>query len=268
MAHVNAVEVDIAKKVFQSPVGGDLLTLSNLKFSMPKGQFSCIVGPSGSGKTTLLNIMSGLDTNVEGTVTIGGNTPQKAPPLGYMFQSPRLLPWLSILENVRMVANEKSRRDSLPEKLLEQMELGKFLDTYPNRLSGGMQRRAALARAFVNQPPLLLLDEPFISLDTPVADRLRRLLLDLWQEHDATVVFVTHDLREAVQLADRILFMSPIPGRIVLDLPVELTRPRDTEGGETEAFRNQLLRDHPDILAGLEKEEVEVGPAQAREEIQ
>ncbi len=232
---------------------------------MPKGQFTCIVGPSGTGKTTLLNIMSGLDADFQGAVIIHGNPPRLAPPLGYMFQSPRLMPWLTVLENVNMVASGYARGKNLPKKLLEQMELGEFLDAYPNRLSGGMQRRVALARAFVNQPPLLLLDEPFISLDTPVAYRLRNLLLDLWREHEATVVFVTHDLREAVQLGERILFMSPSPGRIVLDLPVNLARPRDPEGGEMEEFRSQLLRDHPDILAGLENEDEEMRIIQAHE---
>ena len=255
MAVVSVLEVDIAKKVFPSADGGELVALSKLKFSVPTGQFTCILGPSGTGKTTLLNILSGLDINFEGAVSIDGKTPKEAPPLGYMFQSPRLMPWLTVLENVRVVAKDGARKEGRPEKLLEDMDLGGFLQTFPNRLSGGMQRRAALARAFVNQPPMLLLDEPFISLDTPVADRLRHLLLDLWRAHNATVVFVTHDLREAVQLADRILFMSPSPGRIVLDQTVGLTRPRISEGEDMENFRSGLLRDHPDILAGLDKEE-------------
>lgn len=255
------LEVDVAEKKFPSVEGGEFVALSGLKFSVSKGQFTCLVGPSGTGKTTLLNILSGLDTKYQGSVSIDGKTPKAALPLGYMFQSPRLMPWLTVLENVRIVANEKARSEGRPEKLLEEMDLGDFMQTYPNRLSGGMQRRAALARAFVNQPPMLLLDEPFISLDTPVADRLRHLLLDLCQVHNATVVFVTHDLREAVQLGDRILFMSPSPGRVVLDKPVELARPRVSEGEEMETFRSQLLKDHPDILAGLDKEEAAIVPA-------
>ena len=260
---MNLVEVDIARKVYPSPAGGELVALSNLRFSLPQGQFTCVLGPSGSGKTTLLNLMSGLDSGAEGAITIAGKPPLEGPPLGYMFQSPRLMPWLTVLENVHLVADTEARRAGRPAELLEQMELGGFLDTFPNRLSGGMQRRAALARAFVNQPELLLLDEPFISLDAPVANRLRKLLLDLWQAHNATVVFVTHDLREAVQLGDRILFMSPSPGRIVLDQAMDLPRPRDPEGQEMETFRTQLLHDHPDILAGLEKAEDEIAPVGA-----
>ena len=255
MAHVTFLQVDIAEKKFPAVEGGEFIALSGLNFSVPKGQFTCIVGPSGTGKTTLLNILSGLDTKYQGSVTIDGNTPNEAPPLGYMFQSPRLMPWLTVLENIRIVANESARNENRAEKLLEEMDLGGFMETFPNRLSGGMQRRAALARAFVNQPSMLLLDEPFISLDTPVADRLRHLLLDLCHAHNATVVFVTHDLREAVQLGDRILFMSPSPGRVVLDQPIDLSRPRVSDGEEMETFRSQLLKDYPDILAGLDKEE-------------
>jgi NitT/TauT family transport system ATP-binding protein len=265
VADVTFLQVDIAEKKFPAVEGGEFIALSGLNFSVPKGQFTCIVGPSGTGKTTLLNILSGLDTKYQGSVTIDGNTPKEAPPLGYMFQSPRLMPWLTVLENIRIVANESARNENRAEKLLEEMDLGGFMETFPNRLSGGMQRRAALARAFVNQPPMLLLDEPFISLDTPVADRLRHLLLDLCRAHNATVVFVTHDLREAVQLGDRILFMSPSPGRVVLDQPIDLARPRVSDSEEMEAFRSQLLKDHPDILAGLDKEEAAIVPAHQQE---
>ena len=131
------------------------------------------------------------------------------------------------------------------------MGLGEFLDAYPGSLSGGMRRRAALARAFVTEPGLLLLDEPFLSLDAPVANRLRLLLLDLWQSRPTAVIFVTHDLREALFLADRVLFMSPRPGNIVLDLPIELARPRQADGEAVELLRLDLLKKYPQILAGL-----------------
>jgi NitT/TauT family transport system ATP-binding protein len=124
-----------------------------------------------------------------------------------------------------------------------------------------MQRRVALARAFVNEPPLLLLDEPFISLDAPVANKLRDLLLDQWRARGATIVFVTHDLREAIQLGDRVLFMSASPGRVVLDIPVPLDRPREWEGRTIDAFRAQLLDEHPALLAGLEQSRLAEGEA-------
>ena len=253
---MNVLEVDVRQKVFHSPEGqgGDVLALSSLQFSVPKSQFTCVLGPSGSGKTTLLQIISGIDANMEGGVLVSGVPPTQGPPLGYMFQAPHLMPWLTVLDNVNLVAGDRARAAGAPRILLEKMGLGGFCDTYPNRLSGGMQRRVALARAFVNEPPLLLLDEPFISLDEPVANRLRDLLLDLWEEHKSTILFVTHDLREALQLGDRILFMSPSPGRVVLDHTVELPRPREPEGVEMGAYRQRLLEEHPSILAGLESQ--------------
>jgi NitT/TauT family transport system ATP-binding protein len=131
------------------------------------------------------------------------------------------------------------------------MNLTQFLDAYPRQLSGGMQRRVALARSFVTEPRLLLLDEPFLSLDAPAAQRLRQLLLALWQRRPTTVVFVTHDLREALQLADRILFLSHRPGRIVRDLEVNLPRPREADSSEIEALRRRLLAEDPELLSGL-----------------
>jgi NitT/TauT family transport system ATP-binding protein len=261
---MNALGVDIHRKVFSSPNGGEFLALSQLKFEVPRGQFCCIIGPSGSGKTTFLNIVSGLDAAYEGEVRIAGQAPGAGPRLGYMFQSPRLMPWLTVEKNVALVATHRAIAQGMPRKLLEQVGLGASIDAYPNRLSGGMQRRVALARAFVNEPPLLLLDEPFISLDAPVANRLRDLLLDQWRARGATIVFVTHDLREALQLGDRLLFMSASPGRVVLDIPVPLDRPRQPEGREVEQFRAQLLAEHPALLAGLEASRLAEGESVKR----
>ena len=253
MADVAALSVDLRRKLFSSPNGGEFTAIAGLRFSVSRSQFVCIVGPSGSGKTTLMNIISGLDTTYDGEVRIAGHEPGTGPRLGYMFQSPRLMPWLTVKQNVELVATHRAISQGMPDRLLEAVGLGEFRDAYPNRLSGGMQRRVALARAFVNEPPLLLLDEPFISLDVPVANRLRDLLLAQWRERGATIVFVTHDLREALQLGDRVLFMSPSPGRVVLDIDVPLPRPRDQELEEMESFRHTLLREHPTILAGLEE---------------
>ncbi len=267
MAELNALEIDIGRKAFARPSGsggadaGELVVLEDLRISVPEGAFTCIVGPSGCGKTTLLNIVSGLDPDFGGAVQVDGLPPAKAPPSGYMFQSPRLMPWLSVRENVRLVQRENGADDEdgggdgdgddLADRLLREMGLGGFLDAYPGSLSGGMRRRVALARAFVTRPRLLLLDEPFLSLDAPVANRLRGLLLDIWRQRPTTVLFVTHDLREALYMADRVLFMSASPGRIVLDLPIELPRPRLPEGQEIEMLRLRLLEQHPELLAGL-----------------
>jgi NitT/TauT family transport system ATP-binding protein len=259
MADVNALEIDIGRKAFARRNGRDgagadeLVVLEDLRVSVPEGAFTCIVGPSGCGKTTLLNIVSGLDPEFRGAVRVDGLPPAAAPPPGYMFQSPRLMPWLSVRENVHLVQRQDGGGDgkSLADRLLHEMGLGGFLDAYPGSLSGGMKRRVALARAFVTRPRLLLLDEPFLSLDAPVANRLRGLLLEIWRQRPTTVLFVTHDLREALYMADRVLFMSASPGRIVLDLPIALPRPRVPEGQEIEMLRLRLLEQHPELLAGL-----------------
>ena len=249
---MNALEIGITEKAYPGrPAGGEVVALAGLAFTVPEGEFTCIVGPSGCGKTTLLNIISGLDAEVEGEVRVAGAAPADGPLTGYMFQAPRLMPWLTVRDNVRLVLGDDELADGRTETLLREMGLGDVMDAFPHRLSGGMLRRVALARAFVTGPRLLLLDEPFLSLDTPVANRLRRLLLDLCARRPTTVLFVTHDLREALYLADRVLFMSPGPGRIVLDLPVDLPRPRQPEGADIEALRLDLLDRHPKLLAGL-----------------
>ena len=234
-----------------SEPGEDFAVLRRLNFTMQEGEFTCLIGPSGCGKTTLMHLISGLDDTVDGSVRVTGSDTGLRPEIGYMFQSPRLMPWMSVVDNVKLVSNSHARESGRIESLLSDMGLGKFLQSYPNRLSGGMQRRVALARAFINEPPLLLLDEPFISLDVPVADRLRVLLLDLWKQHRSTVLFVTHDLREALYLADRLLFMSPCPGTIVYDMVVDVPRPREFEGSALEDLRSKLLESHPGLLAGL-----------------
>ncbi len=245
MAPVNALEVRIAEKRY---AGNEALVHSGLAFDLPERQFACILGPSGCGKTTLLNLVSGLDRDYQGEIRLSDG---REAPFGYMFQTPRLMPWLTVRENVRLALPESGPSPGPAERLLAEMELQGFLDAYPRALSGGMQRRVALARAFVAEPRLLLLDEPFLSLDAPAADRLRRLLLELWARRPTSVLFVTHDLREALSVADRVLFLSPRPARVLLDLAVELPRPRDLEGPEIAALRRRLLDEHPDLLAGL-----------------
>ncbi len=249
---MTALDINIARKTYPAHAGqSEVLALEDLRIAVPTGEFTCIVGPSGCGKTTLLNIVGGIDPEVEGLVRVAGKPPDHAPAIGYMFQSPRLMPWLTVRDNVRLVM-AGDRDDAGPvDDLLGHMGLDGFIDAYPGGLSGGMQRRVALARAFVIEPTLLLLDEPFLSLDMPVANRLRRLLLDLWRRRPTTVLFVTHDLREALYLADRVLFMSGSPGRIVLDLPIELARPREPEGKDVEMLRLDLLEQHPQLLHGL-----------------
>jgi NitT/TauT family transport system ATP-binding protein len=230
--------------------GQNHVALQDVQLSLQTSEFVCLIGPSGCGKSTLINIINGLDNAFDGQVRLDGSAP--AGGIATMFQTPRLMPWLTVLDNVRLVQQEQQPDATLrARELLAAMELGDVLDAYPNRLSGGMQRRVALARAFAIEPRLLLMDEPFVSLDAPVANRLRSMLIELWQQHRATVLFVTHDLREALALADRVLFMSAGPGRIVLEVPIGLARPRHPEDAAIIALHNRLLQQHPDLLAGL-----------------
>jgi NitT/TauT family transport system ATP-binding protein len=248
---MTALEVRLNQKTYPSRTPGvDHTALAGLNFTVPEGQFACIVGPSGCGKTTLLNIVGGLDPTVDGSVSFGAE-PGKAMAIGYMFQTPRLLPWLTVLDNVQLVMDKDGIRSGRAQLLLKEMRVDEVMDAFPNRLSGGMRRRVALARAFAIEPQLLLMDEPFVSLEAPVAIRLRQLLLHMWAARPTTVLFVTHDLHEALYLADRVLFMSPSPGRVVLDLPVDISRPRDPNGPALEELQQSLLETHPELLTGL-----------------
>ena len=251
MAIIKMIQINISAKNYQRDnQQSPLIVLSDIQFGVKSGEFCCVVGPSGCGKTTLLNLISGLDKEFEGLVAIDGGAPSAGPTPGYMFQSSRLMPWLTVRENVELVqVGDESESKVLD--LLREMGLEDFVDVYPRQLSGGMRRRVALARAIINEPPLLLLDEPFMSLDAPVANHLRKLLIEVCGRRSSTVLFVTHDLREALYLADRVLFVSSRPGRVVLDHVVDIPRPRVPEGESIEMSRLDLLKRHPQLLSGL-----------------
>jgi ABC-type nitrate/sulfonate/bicarbonate transport system ATPase subunit len=242
---MNALEVEVRRKAYRS-ARGERAALAELAFAVPKGEFTCILGPSGCGKTTLLSLIAGLDRDFAGHIEREGGGR-----LGMVFQTPRLMPWLSARENVRLALPPSEAEEGRAEAILQEMQLGDFLDAFPGRLSGGQQRRVALARAFVNEPDLLLLDEPFQSLDAPTAEQLRELLVRMWMRRRPTILFVTHDLREALSLADRVLFLSASPGRVMLDLPLFIPRPRHPDSAAVETTRKQLLGAHPDLLRGL-----------------
>ncbi|PNR00228.1 ABC transporter [Azospirillum argentinense] len=194
--------------------------IRGLSLTAAPSEFLALVGPSGCGKTTALTIAAGLDRDFDGTLDFGGPEPV----LGCVFQTPRLLPWRTVRQNVALVLPKARRSDGTAERWLAAMGLEAVADEYPARLSGGMARRVALARAFAVEPGLLLMDEPFVSLDEPTAQRMRALLATMLERSPATVLFVTHNLREAIQLADRILVMAPGPTRVAAEVPLETPR--------------------------------------------
>lgn len=229
--------------------------LQGLQLSASPGEFLALVGPSGAGKSTLLSLLAGLDQNFDGNLSWNGHplyAPGESPRnLGMLFQQPRLMPWLSVLDNVSLVLADSRGRHDRAMQLVADVGLSGWESAWPEQLSGGMQRRVALARAFAVAPQLLLMDEPFISLDMPTATHLRSELLALWQRQRPLVVYVTHDLREALAMADRILFLSARPARVLWAEPVNLARPRRIEGSEVAARQAELLSDRPDLLSGM-----------------
>ena len=228
---MNNINIEIKRKSFplkiQNKQQKENLIFKSLNFEIKNGQFICMFGPSGCGQTTLLNIISGLDKSFDGSVRIKKNKSNSKESISYMFQTPRLFSWLTALDNVKFPIKKKKNCEKIATDLIKKVGLEKYKDQYPNKLSGGMQRRIALARAFAPNPNILLLDEPFVSIDKKISNTLRKLLVRLWKKNKPIIVFVTHELDEAIELADRIFFLSNLPSKIVLDYKVNLTKPRN-----------------------------------------
>lgn len=244
-----------AERVSRSYVLGDgsrRPALAEVELLVEPGEFVCLLGPSGCGKTTLLNILAGLDRDHGGTVRYlreGGGTPS----IGYMFQESRLLPWLTVADNLAFVLDGPASSIRVRvQRALDRIGLGDRGGDVPAQLSVGMQQRVAVARALLIEPDLLVMDEPFSSLDELTAQHMRRELLELWRSQTCTVVFVTHNPMEAAFLADRILLMSPGPGRVTgeIDLRERLPRPRRTDDPRVwEASREAVARLGPEASA-------------------
>ena len=243
MAALSGLRVDVREKRF--PAIGDappVLALKDVRFTAERGEFVCLLGPSGCGKTTLLNIIAGLDRDFAGTVSLPAGRTEN-PAIGYVFQKPRLLPWRTVLENVNLVLTPEQQRSGIVDDLLTATGLAGFRHAYPERLSVGMSRRAALARAFAIAPDLLLMDEPFVSLDEPTAQRLRDLLLEIWSRRPTTVLFVSHDTREVVRLADRVIVMTASPGTLDAIIPVAVPRSERSDPSRLEELRRSIFPD-------------------------
>lgn len=228
----------------------DIEVLAQLELTVKCGEFVAIIGPSGCGKTTLLNMISGTETSEGQSISFNSHNERdsKLERLGYIFQQPRLMSWFTVRENIELVL-PKSQHHEVDDLLLSVGLEGKG-EFFPSQLSGGMQRRVSIARAFAINPQLLLLDEPFNSLDVPTANKLRQLLIDLCKKSGTTVVFVTHDLQEACYLADRIVFLSDMPTRIIHQCAVDKCK-QDNDAGLYELeLQTQLLTIFPNLLAG------------------
>jgi ABC-type nitrate/sulfonate/bicarbonate transport system ATPase subunit len=235
-----ALTVEIRQKWFP-PVGEApaKLVLGEVAFAVTPGDVLAVIGPSGCGKTTLLNLIAGLERSFDGRIDVA---PDRR--LAYVFQEPRLLPWRTVEDNVRLVLGDGEDDDDRVREVLAQVGLTSAGKLFASRLSLGMARRAALARAFVIEPGLLLLDEPFVSLDEQTARRLRLLLRDLLALHHTTAILVTHDLREAVTLAQRLVLLSASPGRLIGEVDVTLSETERQDEQAINAFRARLLAEH------------------------
>ncbi len=239
------IQINIINKTYPAIDQAEAHTaIADLNLSLKSGEFICLVGPSGCGKTTLLNIIADLDYDYQGS--IGLSQQSSRPKIGYIFQNPRLLPWRTVRENIELVV-EDPLSTHIIDSLLEEMQLTPSQHVYPERLSLGMSRRVAITRAFAVDPDLLLMDEPFVSLDAPTARQVRALLLSLWQQRPHTVLFVTHDLREAIALADRLIFLSASPMSVISEIRVPIPRADRYDEAAIETFRQQLLNDYPAI---------------------
>lgn len=212
------LDVNIISRTFTSADGSILEAVKNLQFHLEPQSFTCIVGPSGCGKTTTLRMILGLDTGFEGEISKSGTGIVSA-----VFQEPRLLPWRTVEQNIRLALPAGKVGMSLVE-LFEQLDLTHVKSFFPSELSLGLARRAALARAFAMTPELLVLDEPFVSLDDYTAERLRELLMNLWQAHPTTALMVTHNIREAAELADTILVFSERPSTVAKTITIDTPR--------------------------------------------
>jgi NitT/TauT family transport system ATP-binding protein len=220
--------------------------LSDINLSIAQGEFICIIGASGCGKSTLLRIVAGFETLSTGEMHVMGKSVSgPGPDRGMVFQDYALFPWLSVEKNIaygpRQAGLPKAQIAELTERYLEMVGLTKFRHRYPHELSGGMKQRVAIARVLANDPAVILMDEPFGALDAITRNGLQESLLDIWQKAQKTILFITHSVDEAVYLADRVIVLSPHPGRLKLEIPIDLPRPRDIASVEFNRLKRLMI---------------------------
>ena len=240
-----ALELRKVGKTFRSDTGAEVRALENVNFLVHQGEFVTLVGATGCGKTTLLNLIAGLDTTDDGHLQLGPGL-RFGDNIAYVFQHYTLFPWRTAVSNVsfglKMRGVPRRQRQPRAAELLNRVGLKGFEDAYPHELSGGMRQRAAIAQALAIEPKLLLMDEPFGAVDDYTRAELQQMLTDLWQENQTTVVFVTHNIDEAIVLGNRVLVFSERPGRVSCEFDISLPRPR-----------NRITREFTDLFISIRK---------------
>ena len=242
----STIGISNVNRVYTDTDGNQVNALNDVSLDIRPGEFISIIGPSGCGKTTLLRLIAGLDKPQSGTLTIDDSRiTDVSPERGYVFQQGSLFPWLTVENNIAYGLKArrvfKQNRDKIG-KYISMVGLNGFEKSYPHQISGGMAQRVAIARALINEPKALLLDEPMGALDSFTRADLQDKLLELWKENGITMILVTHDIDEAIYLSDRIVIMTPRPGKISRVIDVDLPRPRHRGGGEFLAMRRSILQ--------------------------
>lgn len=233
-------------KTYSVEEGGEVPAISGIDLTVEDKEFVCFIGPSGCGKTTLLRITAGLEVPDSGALMLDGE-PIKGPgpDRGMVFQEYSLFPWRTVLKNITFSLEMKNvpkiEREEIAREYLELVDLSKFADSYPHELSGGMKQRVAIARALVNDPKVLLMDEPFGAVDAQTRNMLQQELLKIWERKKKTVLFITHSVDEAVYLADKVAVFTARPGKIKEMVKIDLHRPRDRTSMEANAVRERIL---------------------------
>ena len=258
------IQVQNVSKIYETSTDR-IEAVSNVSFTAGRGEFIAILGPSGCGKSTLLMMCAGLESITSGTITVDGEAITKPRRhVGIMFQDSTLLPWKTVMDNILFPARIQGRpmneHRQRAQELIEMVGLSGFADKKPTQLSGGMRQRVAICRALVTDPDILLMDEPFSALDAMTRDEMNDALLDIWDKIPKTGLFVTHSIREAVYLADRVLVMTRRPATIIEDMRVPFARSRDPAIGETKEF-NELCSHLRGLIEHRESPRRRVGKA-------
>lgn len=245
-------EIKIKKKSFFNVHDeSEVEVLKNTNISIKNNEFVCIVGPSGCGKTTLMNIIGGLIETDHQTIRLDKKKLNIDENFGYVFQTSRLLPWLTVRENIELVCDEKKDEKRIDE-LLNCFDLFEFQNYFPKSISGGMRRKVSLARALARNPKILLMDEPFISLDQPTSENLYNVLLNYWKDNPLTIILITHNLKEAILLGDRIIFFSKRPASVVYEHKVKSKRKNlSIDNNDIQEEYTYLKNKFPSLLKGL-----------------